>query len=164
MILRMDDWVFDVEMARTMEYSAAEAADNCDCAYCRNFYKIVDQECPQLRPMLAQFGLQLEAPDELMPYDIQDFLWYEGKYLVFGKILEHGKDRIRIGDAYIWPMDESGIDAEGPNFALSLEELCLSWVLDEPLKDVLSPANEPSFLKKMWNKLLEKFPKNNPYS
>jgi hypothetical protein len=27
-------------------------------------------------------------------------------------------------------------------------------VLDEPVADVISPANDPSFLQKMWNRLL----------
>ena len=37
MILKIDDWEFDIDLERTMAYSAAEAADHCTCAYCRNF-------------------------------------------------------------------------------------------------------------------------------
>ena len=114
-----------------------------------------------MRPTLAQFGLHIEAPDELMPYDIQDWLCYEGKYLVFGRIIEKGKDRISVDNGYIFPIETAEFEVDGPYFALSLEELTLSWVLDEPLRDVLSPANEPSFLKRMWNRLLERLPKDN---
>ena len=160
MILQIADWIFDVDMARTMEYSAAEAAEHCTCAYCRNFYMTVDEECSELRPFLGQFGLDLEAPDELMPYDIGDLLSYAGKYVVFGQILYFGNDRIRCGNAWLWPMEDSEFDIEAPHFVLSLEELELSWQLDEPLKDVVSPANEPAFLQKMWTKLLSLAKKN----
>ena len=53
MILQIDDWKFDIDMERTMEYSAKEAAEHCDCAYCRNFYAAVDEHCSDLRPFLA---------------------------------------------------------------------------------------------------------------
>jgi hypothetical protein len=160
MILQIADWEFDIDMARTMESSAAEAAEHCTCAYCRNFYVAVDEECPELRPFLAQFGLDLEAPDELMPYDIYDWLSYAGKYVVFGQILRFGNDRIRCGNAWLWPMEDSEFDIAAPHFVLSLEELELPWLLEEPLKDVISPANEPSFLKKMWDRLLDRLGKN----
>ena len=154
MILGLDDWKFDVDIARTMAYSASEAAEHCTCAYCRNFYAAVDQDCPQLRPFLARFGIDVEAPDELMPYDIQDRMAYEGKYAVFGKIIQFGKDRISVGNASIWPMNDRNLDLPEPHFVLSLEELMLPWVMAEPLKDVVSPANEPSFLQEMWVRLL----------
>ena len=160
MILRIDDWQFDVDLTQTMEYSAAEAAEHCTCAYCRNFYVTVDAECPQLRTFLGEFGLDLEAPDELMPYDICDRLSYAGKYVVFGRILHYGSDRIRCGNAYVWPMTDSEFDIVQPHFVLSLEELEVPWRLDEPLKEVISPANEPTFLKKMWGRLLERLEKN----
>lgn len=156
MIFQIDDWEFDIDMARTMEYSAAEAAEHCRCAYCRNFYECVDLDCPELRPFLAQFGLDVEAPDELMPYDVYDRLNYSGKYVVFGRITRLGSERIYCGGASFWPMADSEFDFEAPHFILSLEELELLWRLDEPLKDVISPANEPSFLKKMWDRLLSR--------
>ena len=31
MIIRIDDWVFDVDMEATMAYSAREAGAHCDC-------------------------------------------------------------------------------------------------------------------------------------
>lgn len=157
MILQLDDWKFDIDMARTMEYSAAEAADHCDCAYCRNFYEDVDHATPALRPFLAQFGLHIEAPDVLYPYDTApDRMCYEGKYVVFGSIIQHGSKRFDFGNGYVYPMNDTEFDLDAPYFVLSLEELEMSWVLDEPLKEVVSSANLPSFLQKMWDRLLGK--------
>jgi hypothetical protein len=161
MILQIDDWKFDIDMERTMAYSAKEAAEHCDCAYCRNFYAAVDEHCSALRPFLAQFGLDIEAPDVLYPYDAYwDRMCYEGKYVVFGSIIKPGTRHFDLLNAYIWPMEDTEFSFEEPHFVLSLEELEIFWVLDEPLKDVVSPANEPPFLKKMWQRLLGKAQKD----
>lgn len=162
MIIEIDDWKFDVDITATMEYSAAEAAEHCDCAYCRNFYAAVDDTYPKLRPFLARFGLNIEAPDELMPYDVSKEMWYDGTYAVRGRILAEGSSAIQIGEAYIHPEIDSQINHSllEPCFYLFLDSVVLSWVLDEPMEDVVSPANEPSFLQKMWNKLLNRQPKD----
>lgn len=167
MILKIDDWEFDVDMERTMAYSAAEAAEHCDCAYCRNFYAAVDDTVPALRPLLAQFGLNIEALYVLYPYDVESWMWYTGEYVVFGRILQFGKERIRAQNAcspYIWPMNIAKYSFDSPYFVLCLEELGIPWVLDEPMTDVVSPANEPSFLKKMWDNLLGRTKSNGTVS
>lgn len=167
MILKIADWEFDIDMERTMAYSAAEAAEHCDCAYCRNFYSAVDDTVPALRPFLAQFGLDIEAPDVLYPYDVETRMWYTGEYVVFGRILQFGKEQIRVENAcnpYIYPVNIAKYSFDSPYFVLCLEELEIPWVLDEPMTDVVSPANEPSFLKKMWNKLLGKTKPNGTVS
>ena len=154
MILQIEDWKFDIDLQRTMEYSSQEAADHCDCAYCRNFYTAVDKVCRYLRPFLAQFGLDVEAPDVLYPYDIDGKMFYEGEYLVFGSIIERGKHAITVGSAYVEPMEKSTHEHDAAHFVLSLENLEIPWELDEPLEDVISTANEPSFIQKMWDRLL----------
>ena len=156
MILQVDDWKFEIDMEHTMAYSSSEAAEHCDCAYCRNFYAAVDGEAPGLRSFLAQFGLDIEAPDVLYPYDIHQQMYYEGEYVAFGKILQFGKDRIVVDNAYIYPMAESTHQHAQSYFVLSLEELFIPWVLDEPLQEVISTANEPSFIKRMWERLLSR--------
>lgn len=159
MILRIDDWEFDIDMERTMEYSAKEAQEHCDCAYCRNFYGAVDAAFPDLRPFLAQFGLDIEAPDELMPFTATNVMVL---YAVSGEILYYGKESIMLGSIRIEPEphEVSMINTECPRpiFVLSIGPFDLPWVLDEPLVEdqITSPANEPSFLKKMWLKLLGK--------
>lgn len=140
-----------------MEYSAKEAAEHCDCAYCRNFYAAVDSTYPELRPFLAQFGVDIEAPEELMPYTPVDC---EGAYFVFGRILCPGNYEIDIGRAHV--LAQACEDRNG--FLIQVMDMHFPWVLDEPMVDVISPANEPSFLKKMWERLLGKNKKNIPYS
>lgn len=159
MIIELFDWKFDVDVERTMARSALEAAEHCDCAYCRNFYATVDEENPELRYFLAEFGLDIEAPDVLYPYDISEEMCYEGEYVVFGRILSHGCAGINVGGCYICPTNDSTHSLPQPHFTLSLEGLQLPWVLHEPLQDVVSTANEPSFLKKMWQRLLPRLNK-----
>lgn len=160
MLLEIEDWKFDIHMAATMEYSANEAADHCTCAYCRNFYAAVDDTYPNLRPFLAQFGLDIEAPDELMPYDVDKKMWYDGIYAVSGKILSTGSSDLVCDGIRIDPKQEHElhvtIGCATPCFFLNVGTLILPWVLNEPMEDVVSPANLPSFIKNMWNKLLNR--------
>ena len=159
MILQIDDWVFDIDMATTMEYTSSELSEHCDCAYCRNFYAAVDNTYPQLRPFLAQFGVEVEAPDELMPFTAT---LVENWYAVSGTILQKGLQPIVVDGTKVLPLnaDEALMNTACPKpfFVLSVGTMDLPWVLDEPMEDVASPANEPSFLKKMWNKLLNRQP------
>ncbi len=152
MILTLGDWKFDIHMEATMAYSAEEAENHCDCSYCRNFYAAVDTAYPKLRPFLAQFGLDIEAPDELMPFDEGI---YEASYAVSGKILQQGS-RLEIAGipVDIGLDDHINTDCPKPYFTIGIGLFQLPWVLDEPAEEIMSPANEPSFLKKMWNKLL----------
>lgn len=49
MILQVADWVFDVDISKTMAYSAGIWEDHCTCGYCRNIYETLDSEYPQLK-------------------------------------------------------------------------------------------------------------------
>ena len=166
MILRIEDWEFEVDIARTMEYSAAEAAEHCTCAYCRNFYAAVDTDYPELRSFLTRFGIDIEAPDELMPYDIGEDMHYDGVYMVCGSILQAGKKPILdCGCLTVEAREyDKGLqiphNCPQPFFALDVGTIILPWILDEPMSETLSPANEPSFLKKMWDRLLRRMRKN----
>lgn len=164
MILKIDDWQFDIDMERTMAYSAAEAAEHCDCAYCRNFYAVVDRDCPELRPFLAQFGLDVEAPEELECFDAQGWVRYVGSYAVFGRIQRFGKRPFVVGSGEILPALNADFDLGEPSFILTLDGLEILWSLDEPFEEVVSPANEPSFIQKMWNRLLGKLKSEEPLS
>ena len=167
MILQIQDWTFDIDITRTMEYSAAEAAEHCTCAYCRNFYAVVDTDYPQLRPFLAQFGIDVEAPDELLPYDIGADMHYEGAYMVCGAILQTGhKPLLDCGCLTVEAREDDRVapinhNCPQPCFVLDVATVILPWVLDEPMEETLSLANEPSFLKKMWDRLLSRAKKNN---
>ena len=168
MILQLEDWKFDIDIARTMKYSAAEAAEHCDCAYCRNFYAAVDQCYPDFRPFMAQFGLDVEAPDELMPFDFEGEMYYDGTYMVCGRILQAGQAPLELSGIRIRATVDDGTgkmiqvnhSCPEPCFALDISSIVLPWVLNEPISETVSPANVPSFLKKMWDKLLGNEPNN----
>lgn len=160
MILQIDDWKFDIDMTASMEYSSSELEAHCDCAYCRNFYAAIDSCYPNLRPLLAQFGVEIEAPDELMPFDFPEGMSYDAVYAVAGRILMTGKELIPIDGIFMKPEADSQVNHSAlfPHFFLTINDLRLPWVLDEPMQDVVSPANFPTFLKKMWNKFLNRQP------
>ena len=146
MILQLQDWVFEIDIAETMKYSAAEAAEHCTCGYCRNFYRGVETYYPDFRKFLAEFGADVEAPEVLMP--VLPTL-YMGSYLVKGRILCTGVKPMTVNHLSISaePIDDG--------FLLSFGEMELPWILDEPPEDVVSPANEPDFLQKMTEKWME---------
>lgn len=155
MILEIDDWKFDIDLAATMEYSAKEAASHCDCAYCRNFYVAVDDTYPELRPFLARFGIDVEAPEELMPFEPNNVLCC---YAVEGNVLRFGQNLTHIHGITIYAEnpDDAMINTgcKAPYFILSVGPMDLPWVLAEPMDAVESPANQPSFMKRMLNWLL----------
>lgn len=157
----IEDWEFDVDISTTMSYSAQEAAEHCTCAYCRNFYAAVDGRYPQLRPFLAQFGLDIEAPDELIPYEPTHLVAY---YAVSGQILCKGAAPVSVGKLNVFP--ESSDDAAvntflaGSCFFLRTEMFRLPWLLEEPMEDVVSPVNDPSFQENVMKRFLGLFGKN----
>ena len=145
-----------------MAYSAGEAAEHCTCAYCRNFYAVIDTAYPRLRPFLAQFGVDIEAPDELIPYEPPTQM--TAFFGISGKILRAGKGPLSVGNLLIYPetaeMANVNTFLSEPYFFLRTDMLRLHWVLDEPMEDVLSPANDPSFLKRIVDKLLSRLGKS----
>ena len=79
MRLQLADWVFEIHMDATMQYSAAEAAEHCDCAYCRNFYAALDARYPDLRvsaemeriiPIMKEGGGYVFASDHSIPNSV----------------------------------------------------------------------------------------------
>ena len=126
MILEIGDWIFEVDMTATMEYSAREAAEHCLCATCRNFYAAVDVHYPELRPFLARFGLDVEAPDRMTPVEPEGAaLDYDPEYIVFGQVLQTGSRDMTAGPAGIcvpqWEEELEGHSA----FALSVYGITL---------------------------------------
>lgn len=150
MILSVDDWVFDIDLDRTMEHSANVFHDRCVCGYCRNFYEAVDQVVSELQPFLAQFGSYPKAPVQLMPFEPTLCLAF---YRVYGRVIHWGKDCLFAGSTPVL------VTAEGEDsFLLEVGEISLPWVLDEDVSEVLSPANEPEYMEKMLAKWLERQP------
>ena len=154
MTVTVDDWVFDVDIAATMAYSAAEAAEHCTCGYCRNFYAAADGAFPKLRPFLAMFGLDLEAPDEMSPYPVSGkSVACDGEYVVFGRICKKGRGAMSAGDVKIMAREPSEyasfwnrIPEAAEVFVLTTEGIVLPWVLEEPLDE---PPVKTGFFEKI---------------
>lgn len=157
MTIRIADWIFDVDVSATMSYSEGVWGDHCTCGYCRNFYETLDGEYPQMKPFLEQFGMNSLTPEEMSP--IEPTLCIVS-YCMSGTIVKHGIYPIDIGGVVFTvstheenPLYKPPFGA--PFFVLTTGLLELPWVLDEDMDEVISPANEPEYMQRMLNRLLE---------
>lgn len=157
MEISLGDWLFDVNVPLNMEISAEQAKDHCMCGYCRNYYAAVDEAYPSLRPFLSRFGLYIEGPDELSPFEPTI---YEASYIVNGSILFEGSSEIRIDNipVSVLTSEAADMDTERPEpyFVLTVGLMELPWLLDEDPKEVISPANEEQYLQRMQQKILKR--------
>lgn len=140
-ILEIADWRFQVDRETTWERTTTYSYDHCECGYCKNYYEAVDFTCPELRPFLAQFGINLSGPSELMPFEPTLML---ACYRVQGKILQWGTASLTVGGILITP--ETG---ENDTFLLWVGEIPVPWLQEEAMEDVVSPANLPEFMERM---------------
>ena len=128
MIITIDGWIFQVDMTATMDHSAEEAAEHCLCESCRNFYAAIDIHYPQLRSVLAQFGLDVEAPDVMTPPDaISDPMDYDPSYFVYGQILQMGERPMAAGSAYLLAEPMDNMMNGRPYFRLDVYNVTLPW-------------------------------------
>ena len=155
MILRLGDWVLEVDIPSTMERSGQHAADHCLCGYCQNFYSTVDHAYPSIRPFLARFGVDIEGPDEFCPFEPTIC---EATYIVRGRIIQQGSQDISVDGIPILISAELDLDhaPPQPSFGIMVGLMELPWVLEEPMDEVISPANDPACLDRMWKKLLKR--------
>ena len=146
MVLQIDDWVFQIDLEKTKEHSSFVSSEHCTCGYCENYYRSVSIVYPELKPFLSQFGIQIDGPSEMYP--IEPTLYLAG-YRVFGGILTYGNSPIMVAGVPVAaePVDDA-------HFMLEVGEMPLPWVLSEDMNEVISPANEPEFLEKMYRKLM----------
>ena len=156
MILEIADWIFDVNIPTTMEYSAHIAEDPCQCGYCRNFRQTVDDVYPQLKSFLKQFGMNSLTPEEMSP--IEPTLCM-GSYCISGSVVKRGIYPIDLGSVVLSVPEQAdplySPSCGVPFFVFDSGLLDLPWVLDEDMDEVLSPANEPEYMERMMNRLLE---------
>lgn len=141
MILKLGDWRFRVNPEATAERTRKYSFEHCQCSYCKNFYDAIDIAYPELRPVMEQFGINLEGPCELMPFEPTLML---ACYRVDGQILQWGKARLSVKGVSLVP--EAG---DGDTFLLWVGEVQLPWLQKEAPEDVVSPANLPEFLERM---------------
>ena len=157
MIVQIYDWVFDVDIPATMAYSAAVWEDHCTCGYCRNFYETLDGAYPSLKPFLKQFGINSLTPEEMSP--IEPTLCIVS-YCFSGTIVKRGIYPLDTGEVVftVSTHDKNPLYKPPfgtPFFVLTSGLLELPWVLDEDMDEVISPANEPEYMERMMNRLLE---------
>ena len=134
MFLEFSDWLFAADIPANRLYSAEERECRCNCAYCRNFYKTVDGKYPNLRYFLSRFGMDLEAPESLVPITHEV---YQGSYIVQGRILRNGSLPIFVDDIAITAED----DAESGFFTLHIGLMNLPWVLSEDPRQLTPPVS-----------------------
>ena len=145
MVLQIDDWIFRVDMEKTKEHSSFVSSEHCTCGFCENYYRTILGVCPGLKEYLYQFGILVDAPSEMYP--IEPTLYLSG-YRVTGEILQWGSGPIMISGVPV-----TAEPSTNGTFLLEVGELALPWVLNEDMDEVISPANEPEFLERMYRKL-----------
>jgi len=141
LILKLGDWKFQVDVEATAERTRRYSFEHCQCGYCKNYYDAIDQACPELRSALEHFGVNLEGPCELMPFEPTLML---ACYRIDGQILRWGKSQLFVKGIPLLP--EAGDDQ---TFLLWVGEVRLPWLQTESEEDVVSPANLPEFLERM---------------
>ena len=141
MILKLGDWKFRVNAQATAERTRRYSYEHCQCGYCKNFYDAIDIAYPELRPVMEHFGVNLEGPCELMPFEPTLML---ACYRVDGQILQWGRDRLSVKGVTLLPEA-----ADEETFLLWVGEVQLPWLQKEPVEEVVSPANLPEFLERM---------------
>ena len=157
MTISVADWIFDVDIASTMSYSAKVWENHCTCGYCRNFYETMNTEYPLTKAFLKKFGMNSLTPEEMSPIEPTLCIL---SYCICGTVVKRGIYPIDSGDVVFSvttdaqnPLYEPSFGK--PFFVLTTGLLELPWVLDENMDEVISPANEPEYMQRMMNRLLE---------
>ena len=141
MILSLADWRFRVDLRETAEHTTRNAADHCLCGYCKNYYDTVSLCYPGLEVFLQTFGVNINGPSELMPFEPTFLI---ACYRVQGEILRWGSGPLWADGIAVLP-EPAG---EG-SFFLWVGEMTVPWVQEEDMEEVVSPANLPEFLDRM---------------
>ena len=147
MMISLADWQFRVDAVSTEEYTTRYSLDHCTCPYCQNFYENIDRVEPMLRPVLGKFGVFLNGPCEVMPFEPT---LVAACYRVTGKILKGGAASLHVESVSLRPEE-----ADENTFFLWIGPVELPWTQKEPVEDVLSPANQPEFMDRMMQRLLK---------
>ncbi len=146
-IITLVDWQFQVDEEATLVYTIQCSEDHCTCPYCLNFYENIDAAHPTLRPVLSRFGIFLNGPCEIMPFEPTLVM---ACYRVTGQITRRGISQLHVDGVPLRP--ES---ADENTFFLWVGEMDIPWTQQEDMDEVLSPANQPEFMDRMYRRWLE---------
>ena len=141
MRIQLSDWQFEVDAGETLSYTHQCSLDHCTCPYCRNFYENMDRAEPALRPVLSKFGIFLNGPCEVMPFEPT---LVAACYRITGQILSRGESRLHINGVPLRPEETNS-----ETFFLWIGPVELPWTQEEDMDEVVSPANQPEFMERM---------------
>lgn len=154
---------FSVDVEKTKEYYNEHSLCNCVC--CLNYYEQIANELPKLKDFLADFGVDISKPDEIMSVENEGFIDYLNvDYTVCGNVINMSEYEIDINDnlflnVIVTEGFASPNEQTGDYFTLSVTNIKLPWVLDMPFpkKYNLKSGNErENSLKKIIKKMLKK--------
>lgn len=134
--INIDEYAFSVNIEKTTEYYKTHAL--CDCTNCRNFYAQAREKLPKLSEFLAQFGVDISRPDETWSVEADNGVNYiTTDYTVCGRVEKIGKYEIDLHDEqFLSVVVTDGFtspnDQTGEYFTLSVDNISLPWVLNEP--------------------------------
>lgn len=115
----------------------------CDCAYCRNYYKTFKAKYLKTSRLLEEFGLDIGFPLEIVPlqYDeLNNKMEYISYYPVKGTI---DKDELTLDieelEVRIFKASDSNNlcpnpKMEKPYLLIEISGIQLPWILDEDIK------------------------------
>lgn len=135
--IQKDDYVFEVDIEKTIEYYKTHTLCECDC--CKNLYTQINGKFPKLQSFLSDFGVDIAKPDECMSVESDNTIQYIGvDYTVCGKVATMGQYEIDIQDNQFFSLVitdgfASPNEQAGEYFTISVNNTFeLPWVLDKP--------------------------------
>lgn len=151
--IQKDEYLFTVDVEKTQEYYKTHSI--CECIYCRNYYAQIKNKLPKLNDFLKEFGVDISRPDEIMSVETDNYIDYINvDYTVCGNIKSMGKYEIDLyDDMFLSIVITDGFaspnEQTGEYFTISVMQVKLPWVLDDPF---LKPITEKVILKtkKLW--------------
>lgn len=157
--IQKDEYVFSVEVEKTQEYYKTHSI--CDCVYCRNYYAQIKNKLPKLNDFLSEFGVDISKPDEIISVEMDNYMDYINvDYTVCGNIESMGEYEIDIyDDLFLSIVITDGFaspnEQTGAYFTISVMQMKLPWVLDDPFP---KPITEKvvAETKKFWERLKNK--------
>ncbi|MEE1505119.1 MAG: hypothetical protein UGF89_12880 [Acutalibacteraceae bacterium] len=131
------DYRFSVDVEKTKEYYNTHSL--CECVCCRNYYKQIANGLPKLKDFLADFGVDISKPDEIMSVENEGFIDYLNvDYTVCGNVINMSEYEIDINDnlflnVIVTEGFASPNEQTGDYFTLSVTNIKLPWVLEVPI-------------------------------
>ena len=141
--LCLDKWNINFDYKLTKEYRY-KYENQCDCAYCRNYYKSFKRKYPKTIEFLEEFGLDVNFPLEAMPleYDkLNNKMEYTVYYPVKGN-MEEDEHVFTLEMLIITIFKGSNMDNPCPNpkmeepyLLIELNGVKLPWLLEEEVEE-----------------------------